>query len=401
MTTQRLYYDDSYTVRFEAAILETALVNKQPAAVLDKSYFYPTGGGQPCDTGSINSIAVIDVFSRDDDAAIVHVLEKSVSISDKARGEVFWARRFDHMQHHTGQHILTQAFVQVADAKTIGFHLSSDSVTIDLDTTTLTNQVLDQVEDLANQIIWENRPVKVGLREVDDQEGIRIRRLPQHLLTEGLRVIEIENFDKTACGGTHVANTGEIGLIKIVKADKRGTKARVEFRCGSRALQDYREKNRIANVLAAELNCRFTETPQLIENLRQDLKSARVNLKSALTELIEHETNQLIASASPIGEKYVVSAVFENRDPGELKLLASKLVSNPMTIALLGTSGEKPLLLFARSDDLDVDVGKLLRDSLTPLGGRGGGQPNFAQGGIPAADVSRIQAVLEEAAQKL
>ncbi len=398
--TQRLYYDDSYTMRFTAHIVEHLTVKDLPAVILDQTYFYPTSGGQPHDIGIINNLSVTDVQVREDDGAVVHVLENVLS-AQEVEAQVDWARRFDHMQHHTGQHILTQAFVQTADVKTVGFHLSPDTVTIDLDTDTLHEAAIDTAEDLANQVIFENRAVQAKVREMDDQEGVRIRRLPRHILTEGLRVIEIEDFDLTACGGTHVAHTGEIGMIKILKAEKRGAKTRVEFRCGKRALQDYRETNRVAHQLAADLNCRFPEVSYILNNLREDLKTAQATLKSTSAQLLEYEAAQLLASSAQGSENTIIIAAYENRAPDEVRLLTSKLTTHPKTIALLAVIGEKSQLFFARSDDLSYNMGAMLKTTLSKLGGRGGGQPNFAQGGGLALDRAAAENLLHNVVQEL
>lgn len=398
--TQRLYYDDAYTTRFTAEVAEHLTINNRSALILDKTYFYPTSGGQPFDTGKINDIPVIDVFSREEDAAVVHVLER-VAQPTTVTAAVDWSRRFDHMQHHTGQHILTQAFVRVANTKTVGFHLSPDTVTIDVDTNNIPEQQIDAAEDLANQIVFENRPVKAYLRDLDQQEGVRVRRLPRHLLTEGLRVIEIEDFDATACGGTHVSRTGEIGVIKVLKEEKRGDKTRIEFRCGSRALLDYREKARVAYRLTSALNTRFSEVPDAISRMRDDFKNAQTELKAASNQLMDYEVNHLLSTANLQGDKTIIVAVFEGRDPGQLRLLASRLASQPRTIALLGLMGGKSHLCFARSDDLHLNISQSLKEALTKLGGNGGGQPNLAQGGGKSADLVTIQNILHETAQNI
>lgn len=390
--TERLYYSDAYTTHFSAQIIEHLSLHDRPAVILDRTYFYPTGGGQPFDTGTLNGIHVIEVLPRDEDGVIIHFLNELLA-EDSVIGQINWSRRFDHMQHHTGQHILTQAFVQVADAKTVSFHLSPNSVTIDLDSVMLTQEKLDAAENLANQIVWENRPVTVQLRELDDQEGVRIRRMPKQLHTDGLRVIDVEGFDATACGGTHVARTGEIGIIKLLKTERRGNKTRVEFSCGTRALRDFREKARVSHLLTASLNCRLSETPDAINRLREDLKTTQSALKIATNQLLDYEAARLL---SPRTEAItIVAAAYENRDSGEVKRLAVKLVESPNVIALLGIPGEKATFFFARSENLSEDMGKLLKDTLAKVSGRGGGQPAFAQGGGISLDYRAVQALLE------
>jgi alanyl-tRNA synthetase len=395
--TQRLYYNDSYTVDFTATVLERMQSGGKPAVILDQTYFYPTSGGQPNDLGTLNGIVVVDVQAREDDGAVIHVLAQALD-GNTASGQVDWHRRFDHMQHHTGQHILSQAFVQLADAHTVGFHLSPDSVTIDLDKTALPDSTVNAVEDLANQIIFENRAVIARLVSMDEAQGVRMRKLPDHLLTDGLRVIDVQNFDSTACGGTHVAHTGEIGCIKILRLEKRGDKLRVEFRCGWRALRDYREKNSIVNATAARLSSGLPDLEQAVVRLQNDYKAAVQTLKTTASQLIEYEAERLLQNALTVNGMRLIRQAFDQRDPAEVRLLASKLTQAADTAALLGTSGDKANLVFARGTGVSIDMNLLLKVALAALGnGRGGGQPNMAQGGGVPATLAQVQAALETA----
>lgn len=396
----RLYYDDSYTRAFEARIVERLSDDGRPAVILDRTYFYPTSGGQPNDTGTINDVPVLDVTTRKDDGAVIHVLAAEIT-GDDVKGVIDWERRFDYMQHHTGQHILSQAFVQVAGANTVGFHLGADSVTIDLDQATISDDVAAAVETLANEVIWGDRPVTARIIQPDDAEGVRIRKLPEHLLTGGLRVIDIDGFDVTACGGTHVARTGEIGLIKILKIEKRGEKARVEFRCGGRAFRDYREKNAIANQLAADLTCSISEIPQSVARLQDDFKAVQRAHKAANRLLLDYEAERLVDGAAQHGGMRVVRLNFPDRDFADVRVLASRITQNPGMIALLSTSGERAQMVFARSADLPHDMNRLLKATLeTIANGRGGGQPQMAQGG-GNADAAEVAAALQFAEQQL
>jgi alanyl-tRNA synthetase len=398
--TDRLYYDDSYLVRFTARVTERLSYEGAPAVILDRTAFYPTGGGQPCDMGTLSGIPVIDVIARESDAAVIHVLAEPLD-AEQVEAEINWLRRFDHMQQHTGQHLLTAACVQVAEAKTIGFHLSLDSLTIDLDRPDLPDSALAEAETLANRVIQEDRAVTARLRDLDNQKGVRMRRLPKHLLTEGLRVVEIDGFDVTACGGTHVARTGAIGLLKIVKAEKHRGKTRLEFLCGGRALRDYQAKHRAIARLAADLDCRYSETPELVAKVRADLKAAQSALKAAREQLVEFEADRLLAGADRTRGWALIQAAYEERDAAELKLLASRLTVGPGVIALIGSAGDKCQMVFARSADLPHDMGGLLREIATSRGGRGGGQPNFAQGGGMSATLDALSAALSDAAARL
>jgi alanyl-tRNA synthetase len=396
--TERLYYNNSYIHEFSANVLERLTAADHPAVVLDRTCFYPTGGGQPNDTGFIEGVSVVDVFSREGDSSVVHVLAEPVSAAE-VTCSIDWARRFDLMQHHTGQHILSQAFVQAADAHTVGFHLSAENVTIDLNRTGLSESTVAEVEDLANQIIYEDRTVTARIVDPADTAGVRLRKLPEHLHTVGLRIIDIDNFDVTACGGTHVARTGEIGIIKVLRLEKRGEKSRVEFRCGSRALRDYRAKNALIYQLTAALTCAMDELPLSIGRLQENLKTLQSDLKSANQMLLDYEAVQLLAQTDEYHGVKIIRMSFASRDAGDVRLLASRLTETPGVIALLGTSGERASLVFARSADLPDDMNALLKDTLARIeAGRGGGQPGMAQGS-GQADAAQLNAALDEAAQ--
>ena len=398
--TKRLYYDDSHARQFTATIIERKTHDNQPAVILDETYFYPTGGGQPHDVGTINGVFVKDVIS-DEDGVVLHVLDAEIT-ENTASCEIDWTRRFDHMQHHTGQHILTQAFVQVADAQTVGFHLSDESVTIDLDRNSLSETVLKEAETLANTIVFENRPVTAQIVHPSAIDDIRMRKMPDKIYTDGLRVVNIEGFDKTACGGTHVSATGEIGLIKILKTEKRGDKMRVEFRCGRLALRDYDAKNMSVNALSSLLTCHNDEVVSAIERLQHELKQSLRELKQSTNLLLDYEAPLLLADAVMFGEIRIVSKGYEERDANDLRGLATRLTENDNLIVLIGTSGDKAHLVYARSKNLPYDMSTLLNVSLSQLGdGRGGGRPDLAQGGGIPVSVASLEDVLSQAVKRL
>lgn len=396
--TERLYFDDSHTTQFRARVVERLTHADQPAVVLDRTYFYPTGGGQPHDIGSIGSASVLDVITRKADNAVLHVLDQPIT-GDEVECAVNWTRRFDHMQQHTGQHILTQAFVQGCGAHTVGFHLSEATVTIDLDRTDLSPADIDAAEALATQIVFENRPVTAAIltmEQLNDAANIRIRKIPDQLSTDGLRIIDIENFDTTACGGTHVAHTGEIGMIKVIRLEKRGDKLRVEFRCGGRALADYREKNHTVNALAALLTCAPADMPAAIDSLRADLRATQKAHRDAVDLLVEREAAALLA------ESRLVVRDFPARDVGELRALAMRIAAHEDAVALLSASGDKTQFIFARGATAAGDMGAILKTVFAELDGmRGGGSPAIAQGGGTALTHEQALEQLKRAAALL
>lgn len=403
--TQRLYYTDSYTQTCTARITDRLVYEGQPAVILDRSCFYPTSGGQPHDTGQLNGVDVVDVVAREDDGAVLHVLAADLPDADEINGAVDWARRFDHMQHHTGQHILTWAFIQVAGANTVSFHLGEENVTLDLDRAKLDAAAIRAAEDLANDVVTRNLPVRAWFPAADEVAALPLRKVPD--VNGKLRVVGVGDLDFTACGGTHVAHTGEVGLIKVVRTEHTKGMTRVEFCCGGRALRDYQAKNTILLGLAAELTTGYTEIGDALDKLRAENKQLKADLRAARQALLVTEAAELRAAADPVNGVRVVVGAWAGRDPAELRPLASHLVAQPGMVALLGVAGDKVQLVTARSNDLDgLDMVGVLRAVLAvlsgdPAGGRGGGRPDFAQGGGVPAQAPALQAALTDAAAAL
>jgi alanyl-tRNA synthetase len=399
MTTERLYYTDSYVTTFEADVIAQADYQGKPALVLNRTCFYPTSGGQPCDTGLLSGVPVIDVVLRESDGSVLHVLDGDLPLQTVA-GQINWARRFDHMRHHTGQHILSQAFVRLAGAATVGFHLSPDSVTIDLNKSSIDPALVDQAEDLANQVVAENRPVRVWFPSEEERDALALRKVPE--IDGKFRVVDIDGFDVTACGGTHVAHTGEIGLIKVLRVDKRGDTVRVEFRCGERALLDYRQKNALLNQLAAELTTGYWEIPAVLEKLRDENKALRREARDLRAAVLDAESESLWASADRAAGYALIVRAFADRDPAEVRQLVQSLITRPATVVLCGIAGDKAQLIAARSDDITLDMVPVLKRGLAVWGvDRGGGRPSLAQGGGVAASLVEVEKALVAAAQGL
>jgi len=425
--TERLYYTDSYCDRFSARAVERVTWDGHPAVVLDRTAFYPTSGGQPADQGTLGGIAVVDVAVREEDGDVIHVLEQALPETDtEIEGVVDWPRRFDHMQQHTGQHILSAAFEQVLNADTVGFHLGTEMSTVDLDVARLDPEALKPVEELANQVIWENRPITTRLvgtpspskghsdgtpspskGHADGTEELATLPLRRPPAVEGpVRLVEVAGFDLNPCGGTHVAHAGEIGLIKIVNLNYRGNETRVEFLCGGRALRDYQAKNGMVNRLTAMLTVGYWELDQAVERVQAEAKELRHDLRKARTRLLEVEANELARSAPYLLEGHsdgaqagssayrVVSKVCEQRQPGELRALAQELARFPHMVALLASVGQRTDLCFARAEEADLDVAALLKEACAELGGKGGGRPHLAQGSAPVTDAAQVNAIL-------
>jgi alanyl-tRNA synthetase len=404
---ERAYYADSYTAQFEGEIVETTEVEGQPAARLARTYFYPTSGGQPNDTGQLRqgerAARVVDVIVREDDDAVLHVLDAPLTTGAVA-AEIDWPRRFDHMQHHTGQHILSQAFIRVAEAETVSFHLSGQSVTIDLDRADLTADEIRRAELLANEVVGQNRAVSASEVARETAATLPLRKLPPG--RDGrVRLIDIDGFDLTACGGTHVGGTAEVGLIKVLKTERRGATTRVEFICGGRAVADYRQKHDVTQELSATLTTGVDELVPSLARLQEEIKQLRLELKRERTARLALEAEQLGAAAETVGGLRLARRVFVGREMDEVKQLAALLAAGGV-VALLGVAGERAQLIFTRPAEgpefARVHMGELIKPALAVLvGARGGGGPASAQGGGPPADEATVAAALAAAVARL
>ena len=394
----RLYYADAYLREFDARVIEQLTWDGKPAVVLERTAFYPTSGGQPHDTGTLNGVKVVDVVERESDGAVVHVLAGELQ-GDAVHGEIDRARRFDLMQQHTGQHILSQAFTTVQQADTVSFHLGVEVTTVDLNRAPLSEEQLDKAEALANEVVFSNRPVRARFVGREELATLPLRKLPQ--VARPIRIVEIADFDWSPCGGTHCRRTGEVGLIKIVRAERRGAETRVHFLCGGRALADYRRKNRLVLDLAARFSVGDWELADAVERLSDEARASRKQVRVLREQLLDYEAAALIAGAEKLGGARVVRQAYTDRTVDEIRHLAQRLTAEPGVIALLGRGsvGGKAQFVFARSADLPHDMNVLLRTACQTVGGGGGGRPNFAQGGGP--DGARVEEALAAAWEQI
>jgi alanyl-tRNA synthetase len=371
-------------------------LDRKPAVILNSTYFYPSSGGQPNDLGTIQKVNVTDVLVRESDHQIIHSLSEEI-VETEVVGEIDWSRRFDHMQQHSGQHILSQAFLRIADVETISFHLSQEASTLDLATNQLSISMINESEFLANRILWEDRRVHIKYVSVTEALSLPLRKTSDRF-GDSLRLIEVEDFDLSACGGTHVARTGEVGLIKITKTERRANGLRIEFRCGQRALDDYRNKSQVVGQLVADLTTATGDLPDSVQRLREQIKTANRQIKRQTNELITLESTKLVQDGTSIGSAVLVSKVFENRDPAELRILAKKLVNTENTVAFLGIAGNKSYLVFSAANNIQVNMDTALNLALPELASpSGGGSAKFAQGGGGAASKLQVVAAIDRA----
>lgn len=415
-TTERLYYDDSRLLEFDARVVSVSERDGgQLGVILDRTAFYPTGGGQPTDTGTLGEARVVDCIDAED-AGVLHVIEGSAPhIGQTVHGKVDWLRRLDHMQQHTGQHILSAAFVHKFAAPTRSFRVLDHECEIDIALDDPTDERIEQAVDLANQIIWESRPIRTRQVSSNEAASLPLRKEPAR---EGeLRLIEISDFDLTPCGGTHAGSTGEVGVIAVRSWERAKGLTRIHFMAGLRALADYRKANRTARDVAELFSAGRDDSPVLVARLIEENKklarrareleevACRVEAEELLKQASDGERGSgprvstgsgsdrvladhgggsptvregLVSGDSPT----IVARVFNDRDADSVKHLALALISHPNVVALLGSrDGETARLVFARSPDAPGDMNALMRGACSMIDGRGGGKPDMAQGG--------------------
>jgi len=396
--TAKLYWEDAHLTRFAARVTDAWLQGAHRIVALDQSAFYPTGGGQPCDTGSINAARVIDV-EMGDDGRILHRLGSDISFSvgEEVTCEVDWRRRREMTQQHTGQHILSQAFFRLFGAETKGFRITDRTTEIDLTLEAQPDEIeraIARAEELANDVVFDNREIRAHMVTPEEAAALPLRK--ESFITDCVRVIEIADYDLSPCGGTHAERTGEVGLIAVRGWERAKKMTRVHFLCGVRALDDYREAGRSVDAIARKFSAGREEAESSVTRLLDENKRLSRRVRELAGIVAKIEARELIDAAGPVGGARIVSRVFEDRDVEELKLLAHRLVDGDNVVALLASKeGGTARLVFARSANLSADMNALMRAACERLGGRGGGKPEFAQGGGPK--VSELDRTLDEA----
>jgi alanyl-tRNA synthetase len=389
--TERLYYSDSHLIEFDARVVDVAdRVSGWTALVLDRTAFYPTGGGQPSDTGTLNSVRVVECID-DGDNGVLHVVQGTApSRGDVVRGRVDWSRRLDHMQQHTGQHILSQALITLFNAPTRSFRVLEASCQIDVELNNPTTEIIERAVELANNVIWEDRAITI--RSVTSGEAAELPLRKEPARDGDLRLIEIEGFDLTPCGGTHAYRTGEVGMIAVRSWERAKGLTRIEFVAGVRALGDYRKANKSAREVAALFSTGRDDAPQLAAQMVEEHKELNRRIRVLEELAAEAEAQKLLSSAS----NGIVLHTFEARDAESLKKLAHALISHPQIVALLGSRDKDTArLVFARSADAVGDMNALMLEACALLDGRGGGKPEMAQGG--GKKVEKLQEALTHA----
>ena len=397
--TERLYYTDAYLRTFTARVVELRSQGEwgdHPGVVMDRTGFYPTSGGQPHDTGTLAGLPVVDVVDAGD--SIVHVIggiPASVPIvpGGEVEGIVDWERRFDHMQQHTGQHVLSAVFSQVLAAETVSVHLGGSS-TLDLAIATLSPEDARRVEDEANRVVFDNRPVTVRFVSDDEAAELGLRRPPRRV--GAIRVVEVANCDRSACGGTHVRSTAEIGPLVLRRWERTKGQIRVEFLAGWRALEDYRWKHALVNEWSGRLTVGDRELGPALDRLTREARDRERALSEARTRLLMYEAAERLA-AVPAAARKILRVAVSHRDPNEIRQLLREITGREPCVVLAGDEATGRLY-FARSQGDGPSMAAVLDQVCRSAGGRGGGTPEFAQGAVaPGGAVAEVLGLAEEA----
>jgi alanyl-tRNA synthetase len=379
--TERLHRQDPYLLEFDAAVVARREHEGRPALVLDRTAFYAESGGQPWDTGTLGDARVLAVIEHGPE--VLHVLDRPVA-EDRVHGSVDAERRRDHMQQHHGQHLLSQAFVQAAQAATVAFHLGREDTTVDFDRFVGEEQAR-AAERLANDVVWQARPVRVA--SLTAAEARAAGHEPPEGVLADIRIVEAEGFDRQPCGGTHPRSTAEVGVVVVTSLERYKGGTRVHFVCGCRALAAFARRQQVLEQLVSTLSAPLDELAPATRKLKDDLARSERRAKSLLERALEGDARRLLAEARGGGDAptldspAVVVATFDAWPAEDLRVLATRVVGLSPAVALLGSRSDKAHLVFAQSDGLLHDVPALLKAAVEHLGGRGGGRGNLAQGG--------------------
>jgi alanyl-tRNA synthetase len=374
--TRKLYYESAYKKVWKATINDSIERDGKYFVILEETAFYPHAGGQPCDLGTIGGILVLDVFLEDGE--VVHQVER-LPETVRVTCELDWARRFDHMQHHSGQHLLSSVFRDLLQAQTVSFHLGTEDVTIDIDLSEFTNGQLRMVEQEVNKRIYLNLEISSYFVSNEQLKSIPIIKMPK--VTENIRIVEIKGVEYNACGGTHVARTGQIGIIKLLKAEKLKNATRIHFKCGNRALADFHESLEILNTLSEKFNTGRKDILDRFDKWEQGYKQVQIELASIKEENEAYLAKELISSM----EGKFLSHVFPDKSLKDMQRLAAKIVAEQAIIVLFASIAENKVLLY-HSGSENLSCGKFFKEHLPAFDGKGGGNDQSAQAGFTSGE---------------
>ena len=380
--TNRLYYDNAYLTEFDARVLDCRPNGEHYDVLLDESAFYPTSGGQPYDTGVLGDARVLDV--NVDEGNVWHTLSHPLPVGETVHGQIDWPRRFDHMQQHAGDHMIASALHRLMGGVTIGLHISDDVSTIDVampeGMTRIAAEDIRRIEADVNERIQRDVPIRCWFPAAEELASLPLRKAPT--VSEHVRIVAIGEDEMVACGGTHPATAGQLGLVKILSVAPARGKMRVTFVAGQRALADYVRCHDAAHAAAGLLSTGVENLSAAVTALQEKLRAAEFELLRLRKEQLLSQAEHFVTEAEALPDGRRLIARFVEADALLLRDLTSRLIETPGVIALMGAmNGDQAIYVFGRAADVALNMGNLLRDSAKSLGGKGGGRPDFAQGG--------------------
>jgi alanyl-tRNA synthetase len=384
--TERLYYHDSSLLRFTGTVVESGTLDGRAFAVLDRTAFYPTSGGQPFDRGHLGGREVVEVLDREDDGAVLHFISDAVPVGAVVDGEIDAERRLDHMQQHTGQHVLSAAFIRTANVPTVSFHLGVEVSTIDL-AGDVEAAAIAKAEDEANRVVFADRDVVVRFVSAAEAAVLPLRKEPSR--TGTLRLVEVPDFDLSACGGTHVSRTGAIGNIAVSAWERYKGGTRVSFVCGGRAVRAFRELRDASTATSRLLSVQSGELPEAVARLQADARDVRLQARALGEQLARVEASALRSSAVDLNGHRIVARVLD-KDQAGLRQLAQEAAADGGPAIVLVSTARPASLVVSRGADSGIDAGAVLKAIVARFGGKGGGRPELAQGGGIDADAEAV-----------
>ncbi|MDD8019869.1 MAG: alanine--tRNA ligase-related protein [Acidobacteriota bacterium] len=369
--TDKLYFENSYLKEFRARAIGQEIRDGQSLIILDRTAFYPESGGQPYDLGSLNGVKVVRV--EEEDGVVLHFLEGELA-GEEVYGQIDWERRFDHMQQHSGQHILSQAFYQIIKGETLSFHLGQEESTVEIDLPSIKDETSYQVERLANQIVFSDLEIKTYFLPEEEISTIPLRKPPKK--TGKIRIVEVDGLDYSACGGTHCERSGQIGLIKIIKQEKIRGHLRFSFVCGFRALLEFEERRQWLQAAARLFSSEEKEVPASADRALSELRNLKKKQKKLEENLTIFEARDILAKS----QSKVISGFFPDKSPDGIKFLALHLVHESEVIAVLACLAEDSFhLVIAATDSLKIDVRTVIPFLQAEIKLKGGGSPSLVQ----------------------
>jgi alanyl-tRNA synthetase len=370
MKTKEIFYEHDFKKTWETKILEIVTLKKRYAIILKETAFYPGGGGQPCDLGTINDQHLIEVYRMDD--MIYHVVEEQPNVEDEAVCFIDQSRRLDLMQQHTGQHLLSAVFFSQLNGQTSSFHLGLDYVTIDISIPDIPSETIQQVEDIANKYIYDSLSIKHYLTDQALLGRLPLRKQPK--VEENIRLVEIEGLDYSPCGGTHLENTGQLGILKIIKSENYKGNTRVYFKCGNRALKDYQSMAIIISQLTTQLSINQEEIIERVEKELEKSKALSKELHKWKGKAAYWEAKDIIADKD---DKFIAN-IFQDKDFEEIDDISKEITELGDYITLLASIEDKKIIL-SHSGQSPLHCGRVFKEHLSQYDGRGGGNNNKAQ----------------------